>query len=227
MGLRKVDILIKDLYLMEEKIPDGECELIGALIGDGNIYTKSGKYQIGFTGHKIKDFEYFHFLKKLIKENWDKEVTVKIRENGARIQFYSKPTVKRLTEKFKVPCNEGKCWKVVIPEMIAQDWNLAKFAIRGIADSDGSVFTAKKPGSPNYPSVEITTTSINLAEQIRRILLSRGFRVANIWKYKSKLAVRDAYKVPLNGKENLRKWMDEIGFSNPVKRDIAFKALGQ
>jgi hypothetical protein len=32
-----------------------------------------------------------------------------------------------------------------------------------------------------------------------------------------------AYKVPLNGKENIKKWISEIGFSNPYKMKRALE----
>ena len=111
----------------------------------------------------------------------------------------------------------GKCEKVIIPEVIVSNWNLAKHTIRGIIDTDGSVFGADKPGSASYPSIETTTSSIKLAIQIKGILQSRGFRVANIWKYKSRNSKISSYKIPLNGYWNLEKWLNEISFSNPRK----------
>jgi len=36
---------------------------------------------------------------------------------------------------------------------------------------------------------------------------------------------RTTYKVPLNGRDNVRKWITEIGFSNPYKMDRAINAL--
>ncbi|MBW2994157.1 LAGLIDADG family homing endonuclease, partial [Candidatus Woesearchaeota archaeon] len=106
-----------------------------------------------------------------------------------------------------------------------KDWRLAKHTIRGIADTDGSIFTANKHGSPNYPSIEITTSSYSLALQIRQILRQKDFRVAKIWSYKSKLSKRTTYKVPLNGKKNLAKWLKEISFSNPHKLKKALSAV--
>lgn len=124
-----------------------------------------------------------------------------------------------------MPYGEGKCERVKIPETIAVDWNLAKHTIRGIVDTDGRVFTANKPGVPNYPSIEITTSSYTLAMQIKQILTENGFRVANVWMYRSKLSRRITYKVPLNGRANLTRWVEEIGFSNPYKLTRAKKAL--
>lgn len=207
------------------KTTSEECELIGAIIGDGNIHKKHNRYSVGFTGNPITDKEYYKRIKFLIEKIWNKNVNICFRENGIRIRFYSKPIVERLVVDFGLPYNSGKCFTVKIPSCIENDWNLTKNTIRGIADTDGSVFTANKPGSPNYPSIEITTSSKNLAIQIKSILSNNGFRVANIWSYKSKNSREMSYKVPLNGKHNLRKWINEIGFSNPYKLNRALKAV--
>ena len=67
------------------------------------------------------------------------------------------------------------------------------------------------------PSIEITTSSKELAEQLKSLLLLKGFRVAKIWAHKGKNSATPAYRVPLNGYENLKMWKKEIGFSNPSK----------
>ncbi len=168
------------------KITKGMAELIGALIGDGYIYRSHRKYQIGFVGSPITDKEYFKKLQYLIFSEWKKKAKIKFRERGIRMVIDSKEIAIFLIEELKIPHGEEKCEKVEIPEEIVANWELAKNTIRGIADTDGSVFVAKKPGIEKYPSIEITTTSKKLAEQIKDILVKRGFRVAKIWSYKSK-----------------------------------------
>jgi len=199
------------------KITEGIAELTGALIGDGYIYRNHRKYQIGFVGNPKTDREYFKKLQKLILEEWKKKAKIKFRERGIRIVIDSKEICEFLINELKIPHGEGKCEKVKIPEEILEDWRLVRNTIKGIVDTDGSVFVAKKPGIECYPSIEITTTSKVLARQLREILVKKNFRVAKIWSYKSKTSKRTAYKVPLNGKENIRKWINEIGFSNISK----------
>lgn len=202
-----------------------ECELIGALIGDGHISTKSHKYIIGFTGNKITDKKYFSLLEKYIFEVWGKPVKSKLTENAIRIKFDSKALVERLTKHFGLPANKGKGQKVKIPVQLCSEWRLTRNVIRGIFDTDGSIFVSDKPGSKRYPSIELTTTSKRLAKQVKGLLSKQGFRVANIWSYCSKCSKLTAYKVPLNGRENLKKWVAEIGFSNPYKMRRALDAL--
>lgn len=199
------------------KITEENAELIGALIGDGYIYRRNRKYQIGFVGSPITDKDYFPHLKKLILTEWKKDAKIKFRERGLRMVIDSKKVASFLIDELNIPHGEGKCEKVKIPEEIVKDWKLARNTIRGIFDTDGSVFVARKPGVDKYPSIEITTSSKELAEQIKELLMAQGFRVAKIWSYKSKFSKRKSYKIPLNGKDNLKKWIDKISSSNPYK----------
>jgi len=127
-----------------------------------------------------------------------------------------------------LPFNDAKCYAVSIPPRLSADFNISRHVIGGgIADTDGSVFTSDKKGSPNYPSIEITTVSRDLALQLHKILVAAGFRVANVRSYRSKLSTADCYKVGLYGKANLSKWVRDIGFGNPVKLEKALNALQQ
>src|SRR3989338_2230444 len=133
------------------KLTKGIVELIGALIGDGYIYQKNHKYQRGLVGNPATDKKYLETLKQLILEEWKKNVKIKLRSKAIRIVFDSK----------EIYCN----------------WDLARYSIRGIVDTDGSVFVSKKPRIENYPCIEITTTSKSLIDQLRNLLNERGFRV--------------------------------------------------
>jgi DNA-binding transcriptional regulator WhiA len=207
------------------KITEGNAELVGALIGDGYIYRKNRKYQIGFVGSPKTDKEYFEKLKSLIFSEWGKEAKIKLRERGLRMVIDSKEIASFLIDDLGIFHGEGKCEKVTIPEKMIQNWDLARNVLRGIVDTDGSVFVSKKPGIEKYPSIEVTTTSRLLAEQIKNLLEKKEFRVAKIWSYKSKASKRVAYKVPLNGLGNLKRWIEEIGFSNPYKMNRALLYL--
>ncbi len=203
------------------KLDENLAELIGIIIGDGFLDGNFGHYNIGIVGDPIKDKEYFFYIRDLIKKVCNREVKIVHRARGLRITFGCKDLFLELTEKYNLPIGQGKCVKVIIPEIIVKDLNLVKNTIRGIADTYGSVFGANKPGSPQYPSIEITTSSIILAEQLKTILTQQGFKMANIWKYKSKNSVVNSYKVPLNGYKNLDIWLEKIGFSNPTKLNKA------
>jgi len=209
------------------KVTQGLAEFIGALIGDGYIYAKNHKYQIGIVGNPQTDKEYFERLKQLILNEWKKEVKIKLRSGGIRIVFNSKEICEFLMNDMKIFHGKGKCQNVTIPEEIYKNWNLAKYAIRGIADTDGSVFVSKKPGIEKYPCIEITTTSKNLISQLRNLLNEHDFRVTvrTEKRIKKNPNALPSYKLTLNGKGNLKRWIEEIGFSNPYKQDRAVSYL--
>jgi len=95
-----------------------ELELVGALFGDGNIYTNKRKYLVAFTGNPKNEAEYFEKLAFLIEKEWSKKATPKIRSKGIRIALYSKELVLRLTAVFGLVPGKGKCDGLVIPQHI-------------------------------------------------------------------------------------------------------------
>ena len=215
------DLILRIVVILNENV----AELVGAIIGDGYIYRNKRKYQIGFVGHQVTDKYYFEYLRELIKKEWNKEAKPVMRERAIRMTINSKEVVNFLINELSIPYGKMKSKNVVIPEQIRNNWRLAKHTIRGITDTDGSVFAVRKPRVERYPSIEITTISKNLAEQIKKILEERGFRVAKIWQFKSKLSNNLGYRFGLNGRENLKKWTEEIGFSNPYKLQRAKEYL--
>jgi len=206
-------------------VSNGELELVGAIIGDGHIHKKHPKYYLGITGNTKTDYLYFAKLASLIEQEWNKKASVFESSGGLRIRIYSKALVEKLTTEFALPFNNGKCYSVSIPQKFVGNFGKAKHILRGIADTDGSVFVSRKPGCPRYPAIEITTVSKALAVQIRDILFRASFRVTKIRSHMSKLSTTPCYKVCLYGKKNLHKWIAEIGFSNPYKLGRAVQAL--
>ncbi len=218
----KVVILCSRIIGMQTS--SGECELVGVMIGDGHVYRNFGKNLMGITGDKLSDAEYFEYLVGLIKSEWGLTVKPVFRSGGLRLVFYSKKIANRLNGLFGFPLGK-KALTIQIPSFLATNWNTVKHVLRGIADTDGSVFVSKKPGIDKYPSLEITTTSNVLATQVRNSLIANGFRVSNIRVLHSKLSKNPSYKVALFGWKNLLRWYREIGFSNPVKRRKAESIL--
>ena len=201
------------------KISPELAELVGVIMGDGYIYSKYGTHQVGIVGSPVTDREYFERLKEMILKVWDKDVKIKERERGLRMILSSKEIVQRLVNDFKIPSGK-KSDKIILCDKIFHNWDLAKHTIRGLVDTDGSVFVSKKPGVLNYPCIELNTGSKELAFQLKNVLMTNGFRVASVQSRIAKNGYKNSkisFKVSLNGQKNLKKWIDEIGFSNPYK----------
>lgn len=205
------------------KLPNGLtvelAELTGIIIGDGYLYSNGRKYIVGIVGDPSKDYNYFNDINKLFYAVFNIRASLNVRGRGLRLIINSKVIYHYFTKILNLEHGYGKGKLVVIPTCFMKDQKLILFVLRGIFDSDGTVFTSNKMGSPNYPSIELTTTSLRLAEQVKNILVGNGFRVAGVRKYDYKgRNVLTSYKVGLYGINNMQHYEKMIGFSNHCKK---------
>ena len=189
------------------------CELIGIIIGDGCLSNSSKRYTIEIIGSPKEERYLKYHVYNLLSKFSGKKPKVLLRERALRIRIESKAFFTYLITKIGLVYGKNKAKRIFIPDLLVEGgWDYLKHILRGIIDTDGSVFTSDKPGSPDYPSIEITTISKKLALQLFRILKGRRFRVT-IRNYKPKHGER-TFKIGLNGYKMLEKWEREIGFSN-------------
>lgn len=189
------------------------AELVGIIIGDGCIYTNYRKYCIEIVGNPLSDRDYFNHISTLIERTLNKKPQIRVRYRGLRLRFYSKDFVNFLIMKLKIPCGKKKGLLVKIPDKIINlGWESVKLCIRGIADSDGSLFLADKGYRKDYPTIEVTSISKNLPFQLKNLLEKQGFKVGlRKWTRESRPPV---FRISINGENMVKKWIEEIGFSN-------------
>ncbi len=193
-------------------------ELAGIIIGDGCLYHKNSNYLITIAGNIDEDREYYNYISEMIFRLIQKRPIIKIHQRALRLNLKNKLLFNFFFEYLGMMYDGNKTYDVVIPSLILKTPVFTKACLRGIVDTDGSVFVSDKPGSPEYPSIEITTVSKNLAFQLRHILLNLGYRATLRWHDpKNDFQVR-TYKLGLNGWDMLMKWQNDIGFSHPLKR---------
>lgn len=204
------------------KIDNKLCEFVGAIIGDGNIWTDGSRFRVELTGDPTLDKHYFEYLSKVAFELFGKKpYTLKIRQRGLRFRLQHKPAFDTLVG---LGMKAGyKARNVVIPKpIIKKGWTHIKYTIRGIMDTDGTVFFSKKTYSEAiYPSLEIRTYSRRLGIQINRLLKQNGFR-----SHFRGNEIR-GYCVGIYGIAMVKKWVNDIGFSNDrhVYKYLAHKTI--
>ena len=196
-----------------DKITPNFAELVGVIIGDGCIRYKPkiNQYYIEIVGNKDHEKEYFLYLKNLIKKETNLNSFIKIKSNCIRLRIYSKKLVEYWIYYLNLPYNKIKGENIFIPEIIRSNTSLRNDCIRGITDTDGSLFLANKGYRNDYPTIEISTTSKKLAIQIKTIL-SKNFRIG-FRKFKAQ-NYRMIYRISINGDKMVQKWVKLIGFSN-------------
>ncbi len=192
------------------KLDQYHAEFCGTVMGDGNLWTNNRKYEVTITGDITKDKNYFDKLASFVKNKIGKNPYYRIRGRGLRLTIYSKEYYGFLTSAVGLKSGMQKR-KSGIPAPIKSNPVFLSRFIRGLFDTDGTVFLSDKRGSPNYPTLEIASSNTKLVRDLHSALSYFGFRV-----HKRK-TTKNGCKVSIYGKEMVRKWHSVIGSSNPTK----------
>lgn len=195
------------------------AEFVGIMIGDGYLYQNFNKYRIGIVGNPKTDYDYFVHIGGLIKHLFNIDTKIVKRGRGLRIIFGSKAVFYFLTKVIGLDHGQGKGQRVTIPHHFLEHKEYQAPLLRGIFDTDGSIFVSDKKGAPDYPCIELTTTSTVLAHQVKEILVDMNFRVAKIRRREGKAHMLPSEKVSLYGRKNAELWFENVGFSNPLKQE--------
>lgn len=199
--------------------PENEklSELIGIILGDGNLYThqekKSSSYMIRITGDGNKDREYLlEYVKPLCESLFGLEI--KVREhrtfNELFIVINSKNALQFLVSKGLKEGDKIKN-KVGIPKWIVNNKRFLRACIRGLIDTDGSLYELK-PHWPGLWQICFTSKSRRIITDVRNGLIELGIGCSNIYEDKNP---KRALKLYITKKSELGKFYKEIGFSNP------------
>ena len=205
------------------------CELVGLLLGDGTIlYQYRRKFnRVGLSGDVLQDKIFFRSISETIFILCGKMPTICVRKHkkGQSLELYlnNKRFVCYLVHQLGLPYGK-KTYTVKIPKKFLS-WSRAQHVLRGLFESDGSLFFSKSKITiqyPSYPRIELRTVSEMLARQMFDLLLDHNF---NVQLMKTKYG---DYKVYLSGQAMLEKWVREIGFSNPstVTKHLFWKRFG-
>jgi hypothetical protein len=193
------------------QLNDDMAEFCGVIMGDGNLWSNNRKYEITITGNKIDDREYFDSLFDFISKKIKKKPYYRERGRGLRLTIYSKNFYYFINKKIGIP-EKRKKRSAGIPFQIRKNKKFLKRFVRGVFDTDGTVFTSHKNGSPNYPTLEISNSNPILIQGIYESLSPLGLKVH------LRKSTRGEFKLSLYGMEMLSKWNDKIGSSNPHKK---------
>ena len=186
------------------------AELLGIMYGDGCLSTKSNKYLVYISGHKVDDFKYHDITtRKLFKKVFNKDISIGFRkeENTLFIRFSDKTIFNQLVS---IGMTIGlKYGHLVIPPDIKNSDELMFAFLRGLADTDGCFVLSKQHRTiPYYPRIEIASKSEPFLLSILSFLKEQGF-------YGSVSKKAKHFRLEVPGKKNVSLWMDKISFNNP------------
>ncbi|MBS3157227.1 hypothetical protein J4442_03595 [Candidatus Woesearchaeota archaeon] len=192
------------------------AEFIGIMLGDGNLYCNNkGQYVIRITGDLNKDKKYHEdFISNLFYGLFNKEMRVQIYPDRRVLCCYSKHIFDQLIS-FGLKHGNKLENNVYIPDWIFDDDRYVMACLRGLIDTDGSVFP--KSTNKEFFQIEISCAIPNLRESISQAFQKLDIKSSN-WSEGSNTPNCGIYK-----KEEIFKYCRLIGFNNPTKGN-KFKA---
>lgn len=182
------------------------AEFYGIMLGDGNLtmFYQTGTYQVRIVGDSRHDREYLtNYVKPLVESLFHLNVKIsKVPNRNVLILTISgKKLANFLISKGFKPGDKIKN-NLEIPEWIKNNKDYLKLCLRGLYDTDGSVY---KLTNQNSHQICFTNYNNKLLKNVRTSLLDFGIKVSNITKGRD---------IVITKKEELRKFLNEVGFQN-------------
>ena len=205
---------------MSENISSNQtlfAEFAGVLLGDGSlsIYKSIVNGKTKFQ-HRLKvtldsrEQEYMRYVANLLEKLFFLRPLIRFKKEGnvVDIILFDKRIVNFLIDTgFAL---SPKWNRATIPNSLLKS-DLEKQIVKGYFDTDGSVVIANNNGT-KYPRLEMKVCPSPMQSQLIAILAKLGFHFG-VYQIG-----RGEVRIQLNGRKQLRKWREQIGFSN--KRHI-------
>lgn len=237
-NIDKIDFSTKDLkrkISVPNTLTPELSELIGAIIGDGNLYIKNSRFELHIYGDIEEDRNYHKQIIKLFKKLFNLDTQ-------SKEKYFKKASCRRIDIKSKaiayffwkiVGLKPGKKNNIKIPKMIKNsNKKIISDFIRGLADTDFYIKFKTRYGKKNYYPIIIGNFSgEEFVNELKLLFEEIGFH-SHIEKRKKYDKIRKktylSYAINIVGKNNLEKWMQNIGFNNKkhIVRYNVWKKLG-
>ncbi len=206
--ITKYSTIRKEKYI-EKKIKSPPlnshlAELLGALSGDGHISDKNS-YEVSITCSGKDDCEYIKHLKPIFETLFCLNFKVYADGSKIRLKTYSKNLVLFLNKEFGLPLGKKKGF-LRIPEKVKTNKKLLLAYIRGLFDTDGSIYFRRN----NEPAVEIISMDKRFLKEIETALRSLGFLCGtsgkNLYIYDKSMIKKFFHEVKPANSKHLKKY---------------------
>lgn len=198
---------VKNNSLVLPKKSEKLAEFIGIILGDGNLSEYDA---IRIAGDSRKDRDYLEkYIVKLIRElfNCEPSLYFSKRSNCLYVYFGSK-----IVSNYLVKCGLKKGNKIknnlTIPSWIMKNPSYLKACLRGLIDTDGSVYELL-PKWPGLYQIYFGNRNLILLEDTHKGFSQLGFVVSKLCNFNNKLPC-----FYITRKSEIQKYITEIGFSN-------------
>jgi hypothetical protein len=187
------------------------AEFIGILLGDGSLSLKSNNptsiNRLKITLNSKDDIQYLSYIKNLILELFNAEPNIKFRknENTVDVFLFKKEIIEYLVNEVGLKLSP-KWNNATIPSSFNSK-HMGLHVLRGYFDTDGCLATTNNNGTI-YPRLEMKICPSPMQKQFIETLKTHNF------KFGVYSIGRGEVRIQLNGKKQLKKWLESVGFSN-------------
>lgn len=192
----------------------------GIMLGDGCI-SQSGRHKFICIALNLRDDTPFlnKIIHPLLLKFTGRKISTRVREADGTIGVnFADNSLFYYLNSLGYPIGK-KGDKIKIPERFYKR-NLLKYICQGFFATDGSLVLTDNNGTL-YPRVETCSISKPLMQQISNYLNSKGIK-CNFYLAKRKggyFNAQQQYRLQINGKINLIKFVNKIGFVNPKQQE--------
>jgi intein/homing endonuclease len=192
------------------------AELCGAIIGDG--WIQSNQRNLFISGHPTEDLDYYNcrvvqLLEEILGRNVDPK---KFKGWGTYgVGIYRFEEINRFVN-LGIPIGK-KGTDVEVPQKISDSNKEAKKAfLRGLFDTDGTIYFMKQNGKYSRPRLRIASISKRLIEEVKKMSEDLGIEYSNPSPNKEgKGKPNKVYIFEINKKASIEKWFLDIKPENP------------
>jgi intein/homing endonuclease len=189
------------------------AELLGIILGDGNLNKKSNCITIVGS---LEDFHYHkNYVIPLIKSvfNCNPKLRKRNDRNAFYVDFNSKEIMNYLTQ--NIGLIRGNKVNAEVPSIIKNIQKLIPYFLRGLFDTDGCLKFSKQAKDWNYyPRVQFCFRKTKFAWQVKELLEKLNFSVGT-WEENR---FNGLVFFQISGKDNLERWMRIINPNNMVHK---------
>ncbi len=217
----------KGIIIPEQLTPE-LAELIGMIVGDGylradflDLMTHSYKSDV-YISCNMKEEDFIDYIKGLFKciFNYDLKSHDDKRSNAVNLVAHSRAIVSFLCSCCDLPSGR-KVDTISVPPMIMHSCCSVKASfLRGLAASDFSLTFQNRNGKGyTYPVIKGHFKSALLVRDIEKLFKEFGISCSICLRerlYDKRISKHyHMAGIYIYGKDNLKSWIDSIGFSNP------------
>ena len=178
------------------------AEFVGIMLGDGGITD----HQVTITLNAVTDKEYADFVVDSIGQLFGRKPSIKTRRNAREIVVSSVELVEFLCQTGLVQGNKVK-HQVNVPSWICEDPHCVTACLRGLMDTDGSVYQASHTVAGTryeHACICFRNYSKPLVETVHHILADLGYH-----------PTIGRNRVYLYRQREIRTYFSEVGTHNP------------